>query len=92
MNQLSLCYEPVRSRRGDPATSQEAASKVRAFAANHYNLIAAALRDGPGTYVEIAERAGLERHAAARRLPEMAHLGVTKTAERRDGRTVWAIA
>lgn len=92
MNQMALTFEPVRSRRGDPATSQEAASKVREFAANHYNLIAAALRDAPGTYTEIAERCGLERHAVARRLPEMGHLGVTKTAERRDGRTVWAIA
>lgn len=92
MNQLSISFEPVRARKRDPETSKVAASKARAFAANHYNLIAAALRDAPGTYTEIAERCGLERHAVARRLPEMAHLGVTKTAERRDGRTVWAIA
>lgn len=90
MNQLGL-FEPVRARRRDPETSQEAAGKAREFAPNHFNRIAAALRDGPGTYVEIADRCGLERHAVARRLNEMAHLGVTKTNERREGRTVWQI-
>lgn len=90
MNQLGL-FEPVRARRRDPETSQEAAGKVRQFAANHYNRIAAALREAPGTYVEIADRCGLERHAVARRLNEMSHLGVTKTNERREGRTVWQI-
>lgn len=91
MHQYALSLEPVRARKRDPETSQRAASKVREFAANHYNRIAAALRLGPATYVEIAERAGLERHAVARRLPEMASLGVTKTNERREGRTVWQI-
>ena len=91
MNQLSISFEPVRARKRDPETSQRAASKVRDFAANHYNLIAAALRDGPGTYVEIAERAGLERHAAARRLPEMGHLGVYLTGIKRDGMREWGI-
>lgn len=90
MNQLGL-FEPARARRRDPETSQEAAGKVRQFAANHFNRIAAALRDGPGTYTEIAERCGLERHAVARRLPEMAHLGVAPTGERRDGMRVWGI-
>jgi len=92
MHQYAMTFEPARSRRRDPETSKEAAGKVRGFAANHYNKIAAALRDAPGTYVEIADKCGLERHAVARRLPEMAHLGVTKTDEKRDGRTVWVIA
>ena len=90
MNQLGL-FEPVRARRRDPETSQDAAGKVRQFAANHFNRIAAALRDGPGTYTEIAERCGLERHAVARRLKEMERLGVRKTAEKREGRVVWVI-
>lgn len=91
MNQLAMNFEPVRSRRRDPETSKEAAAKVGKFAAGHYARIMAALRLGPATYVEIAERAEMERHAVARRLPEMAHLGVTKTNEKRDGRTVWRI-
>ena len=92
MEQFALSFEPVRARRRDAETSQEAASKVRQFAANHYNRIAAALRDAPGTYTEIADRCGLERHAVARRLGEMAHLGVTKTGEKREGKSIWAIS
>lgn len=90
MEQIGL-LEPVRARRRDPETSQEAASNVRQFAANHFNKIAAALRDGPGTYTEIAERCGLERHAVARRLNEMEHLGVYRTDGKREGRAIWAI-
>lgn len=91
MEQFALSFEPVRARRSDPETSQEAAGKVRQFAANHYNRIAAALRESPGTYTEIADRCGLERHAVARRLPEMAHLGVHPTGVKRDGMREWGI-
>ena len=91
MHQYAMTFEPVRARRRDPETSKEAASRVKGFAAGHYARIMAALRLGPATYVEIADRAELERHAVARRLPEMASLGVTKTNEKRDGRTVWRI-
>ena len=90
MEQIGL-FEPVRARRKDPETSQVAAGKVREFAANHFNRIMAALREAPGTYTEIADRCGLERHAVARRLPEMARLGVYKTDQKRDGMTVWGI-
>lgn len=92
MSQMQLgLFEPVRARRRDPETSQEAAGKVKAFAANHFNRIAAALREGPATYVEIADRCGLERHAVARRLPEMRHLGVEPTGAKRDGMREWGI-
>lgn len=91
MEQINLSLEPVRARRKDPETSQIAAGKVREFAAGHYARIMAALRDGPGTYVEIAQRCGLERHAVARRLPEMASLGVYLTGEKRDGMREWGI-
>ena len=91
MHQYAMTFEPVRSRKRDRETSKEAAAKVGKFAANHYNKIAAALRDAPGTYTEIADKCGLERHAVARRLPEMAHLGVHPTGERRDGMRVWGI-
>lgn len=91
MHQYAMTFEPVRSRKRDRETSKEAAAKVGRFAAGHYARIMAALRLGPATYVEIAERCGLERHAVARRLPEMAHLGVHPTGERRDGMRVWGI-
>lgn len=90
MEQIGL-FEPVRARRKDPETSQVAAGRVREFAANHFNRIMAALREAPGTYTEIADRCGLERHAVARRLNEMSHLGVEKTDGKRDGRTIWQI-
>lgn len=91
MEQFALSFEPMRARRRDAETSQIAAGKVREFAAGHYAKIMAALREGPGTYVEIAERAGLERHATARRLPEMARLGVYLTGIKRDGMREWGI-
>ena len=91
MQQYALSFEPVRARKRDPETSKVAASKARDFAANHYNRIAAALRAAPGTYVEIAERAGLERHAVGRRLKEMEPLGVYLTGIKRDGMREWGI-
>lgn len=94
MNQMQLSFEPVRARSRDPVTSQRAATKARDFAAGHYGLILDALkRGGPGTFKELAERAGLERHAVARRLPELQALGqVTRGAETRDGCSVWRLA
>jgi len=94
MIQTTLTFEPVRARKRDPETSQESAAKVRAFASGHYGLILDALkRGGPGTFKELAERAGLERHAVARRLPELQSLGkVTRGAETRDGCSVWRLA
>lgn len=92
MNQIALQLEPVRARKRDPETSQEAASRVRDFASGHYAKIMRALRDGgPGTYREIADRCGLERHAVARRLGEMGSLGVYRTDAKRDGMAVWGI-
>jgi len=91
MMQTELTFEPVRARKRDPETSKEAAGKVRNFAAGHYALIMDALRKGPGTYVEIAERCGLERHAVARRLKEMESLGVYLTGAKRDGMREWGI-
>lgn len=92
MIQTALQFEPVRARKRDPETSQRAASKVRDFAAGHYAKIMHALRDGgPGTYREIADRCGLERHAVARRLGEMSNLGVYRTEEKRDGMSVWGV-
>ena len=93
MNQLAIQFEPVRARKRDPETSQRAASKVERFASGHYGLILEALkRGGPGNFKELAERAGLERHAVARRLPELQAMGqVTRGAETRDGCSVWRL-
>lgn len=92
MNQIAIDFEPVRARKRDPETSQRAAAKVRDFASGHYAKIMHALRDGgPGTYREIADRCGLERHAVARRLGEMGSLGVYRTDAKRDGMAVWGI-
>lgn len=61
-----------RARRVDPATSKTAAGRAAEFAHGHHAIIVGDLvTRGPGTYVEIAERTGLDRHAVARRLKEL---------------------
>lgn len=93
MNQLALTFEPVRARRSDPATSQRSARNARQFAAGHFSLILDALAHGDGTFKEIAERCGLERHAVARRLPELLQAGkVVRTDVDREGCAVWRLA
>lgn len=98
MNQLALSFDPVRARRRDPATSQEAASRVSNFAAGHYAGIRCALVIGPATIYEIAARTGLDHVAVARRLSEMERAGIAEpTTETRPGPTgrqcrVWRIA
>lgn len=86
--------EPARARRDDPATSQRAAAKVERFASGHFLAILCALdRMREGTYKEVADVAGLERHACARRLPELERAGkVTRTENERDGCTIWRLA
>lgn len=87
MNQLDLVL-PL-ARRGDPETSHRAARNARQFVAGHSALILEALTE-PGTYKEIADRCGLERHAVARRLKELERAQeVERTADEREGCTVW---
>ena len=61
-----------------------------------FGMIAALILDAlasPGTYKEIAERCGLERHAVARRLKELETAGrVRRTADEREGCAVWEAA
>lgn len=91
--QLALSFEPVRARRRDPATSQRSATRARQFAAGHFALILDALAQGDGTFKEVAERCGLERHAVARRLPELLQAGkVVRTDVERDNCAVWRLA
>lgn len=75
-SQLALSLSP-RARRDDPVTSHEAAERVPEFENAHYAKILSCLRafGCAVTYEEIADRTGLEKHAVARRLPELAKLG-----------------
>ena len=92
MNQLAINFEPVRARKHDPETSQRSAGNARQFAAGHFVLILDALERGPATFKEISERCGLERHAVARRLPELEKAGkVAQTGEERAGCRVWGL-
>lgn len=93
MNQMALNFEPVRSRRRDPETSQRAAAKVDRFAGGHFAKIVAALSLlTTGTYREIAFEAGLEPVAVARRLRELEQAGKLVRIGERDGFTVWGLA
>lgn len=88
MNQLALAFDPPRARRHDPATSQRAASKVERFASGHFAKIIDALRV-PGSYREIAARAGLEPVAVARRMGELERAGLVRRAGEFGGFTTW---
>lgn len=92
MNQLTMNFEPVRARRHDPATSQRAAAKVERFAGGHFAKIREALALEPGTFKAIAARSGLERHAVARRLPEMERAGIVRRDGEELGCTRWCLA
>ena len=50
----------------------------RGGAAADLAILDALRRGGPGTFKELAERSGLERHAVARRLPELQDAGKVK--------------
>ena len=82
----------ARARRSDPATSQRAASKVERFASGHFAAIRKALAVEPGTFKAIASRSGLERHAVARRLPEMERAGIVRRDGEELGCTRWCLA
>lgn len=83
MEQLGLRLDPPRARRRDPATSQEAAERVREFEGEHYRLILEALAVAPGSIYAIAARSRLSHVQVARRLGEMEGQRVKQT-----GRTV----
>lgn len=98
--QLPLDFSALRARRNDPATSKAAAKRASDFAAHHWGAIRAALAQGPATFREISERCGvdehgepiLERHAVARRLPELKRAGIVRiTGEVRQNARVWEL-
>jgi predicted ArsR family transcriptional regulator len=75
------------ARATDPDTSREAARDAVASGsvARHESLILAALAGHAAgmTSEEIATAAGLDRHAAARRLPELERRGLVRRGEPR---------
>jgi predicted Rossmann fold nucleotide-binding protein DprA/Smf involved in DNA uptake len=91
MDQLAIDFTPL-ARRSDPLTSHRAASRARAFAPSHRNRVAAALRDGPATAHELAERTGLLAHQVLKRLPELQALGLAEpTGAERGGAREWRV-
>lgn len=83
----------------DPATSFKAAEAAGGLASEHYRLIVNYL-DGihprAATYEQIADGTGLEKHAVARRTPELessGHIERAGTAKLKSGRmgTLWRI-
>jgi hypothetical protein len=76
----------AHSRSKDPVTSHMAADAVEqtGAAGNHRDRCLAAVKARPGmTAAEIAVAAGLERHEASRRLPELRAAGLVYTGQAR---------
>lgn len=90
----------ARARRTDPPTSHEAADKAASFAPSHCGRIMACLdRYHPyaATYEQISNATGLERHACARRLPELERAGrIVRVGEGKlangNSATAWRVA
>lgn len=81
-----LTHAPAGASRTDPATSREAAEAVKTDGTLTAARMAVlqALRRFPGsTSRELSERAGLDRHDVARRLPELERLGFVVKGEPR---------
>lgn len=69
------------SHRHDPDTSRQAARRAVASGSvdDHVRRVVAAVRTRPGmTSAELAQHAGLERHEAARRLPDAEKRGLVR--------------
>jgi predicted ArsR family transcriptional regulator len=72
---MSLYDYLARSHKGDPASSFSAADRVRPRAQLHHEIILQALKSGPATAKDLADRTGLEYHAVARRMSELIRSG-----------------
>jgi CRP-like cAMP-binding protein len=75
------------ARATDPITSHQAAAQAEASGSagcqRHKCLLA--VRERPGmTSAEVAIVAGVQRHTAARRLPELRGNGLVRNGEKRD--------
>jgi DNA-binding MarR family transcriptional regulator len=83
--------ESARSRRSDPETSKEAATKVDVTLTEAVILDWLEVR-GPLTTKEIAELAFCGRDSISPRMKGLEAKGkIIRTAERRDKATVWAL-
>ena len=87
MTQPTLFPDPhAAARASDPPTSHQAADKVEAsyVAQTHRAFCLACVELHPGcTSAECAQLSGLNRHEAARRLPELRHAGLVENAPAR---------
>lgn len=93
MEQIALSFSAPLARRRDPQTSHDAAERARKFVASHEARILGQLYRRPAlTYREIAECAGMEPVAVARRLKDMERKGVVVRDGERDGMTCWRAA
>jgi len=76
----------ANARRSDPGTSHEAARKIESSgrADAHRRVCLNWVRQHPGrTSAEIAQSVGLDRHQAARRLPDLRRSGKVRSDEPR---------
>lgn len=67
-------FDPPAARASDPVSSHEAAARASASgtAAEQRQALLQAIRENPGrTSAELGQITGIERHRAARRLPDM---------------------
>lgn len=78
--QMALCFGPAQlARRADPATSHQAAARVREFASGHIGIVLACLKaHGPQTIDEIAKRTQLTSVQVARRTSDMHKRGMAE--------------
>ncbi len=86
--QQSQLFDPSipAARATDPQSSHEAAERVTRTGArqNQAEAVLEALKTYPGsTSRELAERAGLDRHLVARRLPDLEHANTARQGELR---------
>lgn len=77
MDQLAINFSPHKlARRSDPATSKEAAGRVREFAAGQCAAILAVLREkGPLGAEQIAAYLNIDSYAVRKRLADCEHAG-----------------
>jgi len=74
-NQATLFDPRTKARTDDPDTSKAAAAAAAQIIGEHHIRILEALDEGPATYVEIGERADMDRHQVGRRLNELRDAG-----------------
>lgn len=74
------------ARASDPGTSKAAAARVKEFGADFCSIILDELRNGSGTYEELAQRTGLRPDQVWRRLPDLEKRGLAvATGDERRG-------